>query len=341
VSAPKILAIQFKYFGDAVLMTPSLRALREHFPDGELHVLIPEKIAPLLQPLPWLDRVWPMPHLRGRAALLQTWPVIRALRHERFDHSVDFASNDRGAIVSFLIGARQRLGWAEPGGFLGRRFCYNQRVAPEIKVEHESARLARLLSAWDIKPSSLVAEIRADPAMAAAAKNLLPPGKIICHIASSQLKKEWLLPQWLALYQLAAAAGMELIFSTGIGAREESLLKDFKRLAPGAPVLDPVPDLALYLAVLRQAAAFVSGDTGPLHFAAGLGVPTLALFGPSSPSQWAPIGAQHRFLTGSPCTCGNVGVCESPRHCLAAITPEQVFGEIKNLMQVPRAPLPA
>src|SRR5271169_6386951 len=134
---PKILAVQFKYYGDAVLMTPSLRALREFFPQSELHVLVPEKIAPLLQHLPWLDRVWPMPHRRGSATLRRTWPVIRALRRERFDRSVNFASNDRGAIASFLIGARQRLGWAEPGGFWGRQFCYNQRVTPDTEVRHE------------------------------------------------------------------------------------------------------------------------------------------------------------------------------------------------------------
>jgi heptosyltransferase III len=326
----KILALQFKYFGDAVLMTPSLRALRESFPHGELHVLVPENIAPVLQSLSWLDRVWPMPHQRGNATLRQTWPVIRALRRQRFDRSVDFASNDRGAIASVLIGARQRLGWAEPGGFWGRRLCYNQRIMPETNVRHESARLAHLLSTWGIKPSSLSAEIRADPALAATAEKILPSGKIICHLASSQSKKEWPLPHWAALHQMAVAAGISLIFSTGIGAREESLLKNFKRLAPAAPVLEPVPDLTLYLAVLQRAKGFVSGDTGPLHFAAGLGVPTLALFGPSSPAQWAPVGVQHRFLTGSSCTCGNVGVCESPKHCLAAITPEQVFAELRT-----------
>ena len=326
----KILALQFKYFGDAVLMTPALRAIRETFPNGELHVLVPEQIAPLLQNLPWINRVWPMPRRRGRASLSQTWPGSRALRREHFDRSVDFAGNDRGAILSFLIGARQRLGWAERGGFWGRQYCYNQRVAPENKVQHESARLAHLLSAWNIKPPSLAAEIRADPALAAKASELLPTGKIICHIASSQSKKEWPLAHWAALHQMAAA-GIELIFTTGVGAREEALLKDFRRLAPTAPVLEPVPDLALYLAVLQRASAFVSGDTGPLHFAAGQGVPTLALFGPSSPAQWAPIGARHKFLTGSVCTCGNVGVCESAKHCLAAITPEQVFTEIAKL----------
>jgi ADP-heptose:LPS heptosyltransferase len=327
---PKILALQFKYFGDAVLMTPALRALREKFPRSELHVLVPEPIAPVLQHLPWINRVWPMPRRRGRASLSLTWPVIRALRREHFDRSVDFASNDRGAILSFLIGARQRLGWAERGGFLGRQFCYNQRLAPENLVRHESARLAHVLSAWDIAPSSLAAEIRADPALAVAAKELLPPRTILCHIASSQPKKEWPLTHWVTLHQMAAVAGVELIFSTGVGRREESLLKNFKQLAPAAPILEPVPDVALYLAVLQRTKAFVSGDTGPLHFAAGLGVPTLALFGPSSPAQWAPVGLQHRFLTGTACTCGNVGVCESPNPCLAAITPEQVFAELKK-----------
>jgi heptosyltransferase-3 len=328
----KILALQFKYFGDAVLMTPALRALHDHFPDGELHLLVPAEIAPLFQHLPWLKRVWPMPRRRGSASLRVTWPVIRALRREQFDRSVDFAGNDRGAILSRLIGALQRLGWDECGGFLGRKFCYTDRVAPDTKPQHESARLARILSGWQIPPpASLEAEIHADPALAGAAGKILPAERaVVCHIASSQPKKEWPLTHWAELHRLATAAGWSVVFTTALGEREASLTADLKKLAPGAAILSPVRELPLFLAVLARAGVFVSGDTGPLHFAAGLGVPTISMFGPTSPALWAPVGSRHKFLAGSPCQCdGNQAICQSASHCLAAIPPERVFEQMR------------
>ena len=329
----KILALQFKYFGDAVLLTPALRALRGHFPASELHLLVPEEIAPIFQHLPWLNRVWPMPRRRGSASVGKTWPVIRTLRREHFDRSVDFASNDRGAILSLLIGARQRLGWAECGGFLGRRFCYNLRSTPETKLQHESARLAHLLAAWQIIPASLEPEIRSDPALAPAAEKLLPAGTVICHAASSQPKKEWPLRHWAELYRLASAKGLRVAFTTAIGAREQQLMADLKRLVPDASVLPAIPGLPLFLAVLNRAEVFISGDTGPLHFAAGLGVPTLSLFGPSSAVQWAPIGPRHQFLAGPACSCdGNWADCRNASHCLAAITPAEVFERLQQIL---------
>ena len=418
----KILALQFKYFGDAVLMTPALRALRAHFPEAEIHLLAPEEIAPLFQHLPWLDRVWAMPRRRGRASLRETWPLIRALRRERFDRTVDFASNDRGAILSRLIGAKNRLGWNERAGFWGRRFCYNCRVEPNTSsepdnaglpafhepgrwndeaphpgplpiltphpcqnaeretrsqrlaeggrvhgpnvhpnleagashvrdsgtgagpvrpethrqdacatIEHESARLARLLCGWQIPmPASLEPEIRADPALAEAAKKLLPQDHaVVCHVASSQPRKEWPLPHWAEFHRLATALGRQLVFTTARGERETGLMLELKKLAPAASILPAIPDLPLFLAVLERAAVFISGDTGPLHFAAGLGVPTISIFGPTAPARWAPVGAKHVVLAAAHCGCdGSSADCTAARHCLADLSPESVLAAL-------------
>jgi len=349
----KILALQFKYFGDAVLLTPALRALRAHFPEAEIHLLAPEEIAPLFQHLPWLDRVWAMPRRRGRASLRETWPLIRALRRERFDRTVDFASNDRGAILSRLIGAPNRLGWNERAGFWGRRFFYNQRVEPDASPEplvgqasslpgpgrleacptheHESARLARLLSGWQIPmPASLEPVIRADPALAGAAKKLLPQDHaVVCHVASSQPRKEWPLPHWAEFHRRATALGRQLVFTTARGEREAGLMLELKKLAPAAIILPAISDLPLFLAVLERAAVFISGDTGPLHFAAGLGVPTISLFGPTAPARWAPVGAKHTVLAAAHCGCdGGSAVCTSARHCLADLSPESVLAAL-------------
>ncbi len=268
-------------------------------------------------------------------------------------------------LSSFLIGAKRRLGWDERGGFFGRRLFYTDRVAPEKNPPHESARLARLLSGWQIPmPASLEAEIRADPALADAAKKILPHERaVVCHVASSQPKKEWPLAHWAEFCRLASlsgagfqparrqaetrgqetratTAGPQIVFTTARGEREMALMTELKNILehagkmPAPLILPEIAELPLFLAVLARAGAFISGDTGPLHFAAGLGVPTISLFGPSSPARWAPIGARHQYLTGGSCTCdGNLFACARPQpeeNCLFKISAEQVLAALKN-----------
>ncbi|HXT40580.1 MAG TPA: glycosyltransferase family 9 protein, partial [Candidatus Angelobacter sp.] len=99
------------------------------------------------------------------------------------------------------------------------------------------------------------------------------------------------------------------------------------------------PDLATFLAVIERAEVFISGDTGPLHFAAGLGVPVIALFGPTSAVQWSPVGGRHQILSGGQCHCdGRADDCQSAGHCLAAITPEQVLERLRRFFPPERSP---
>lgn len=323
----KILVVQSKYFGDAALLVPALRALREHWPAAQIHLLLPVEIAPLLEHLPWINKVWAIARKRGKAAPGTTWPVLRALRRERFDQAVDLGGNDRGAILTRISGARDRLGILNPGGFFGRRLCFTRMRALPTDAMHESARLVDLLQAWDVpSPSSMELELRSDPALADFARDLVPGRPVICHLSTGMLKKEWPIAAWLGLARLSADAGIEMIFSSGVSTRERELLAELKRLVPEANTLAVLPDIRQFLAVLNRARVFVSGDTGPLHFAAGLGVATVALYGPSSVAQWSPIGARHRLIQGTACTCpGAQGHCSSTTPCMAGISPAAVF----------------
>ena len=325
----KILALQFKYLGDAVFMTPALRALKEFNPAGELHVLVPAESAPLLNNLPWINKVWPLPRTRGRARLREAWPVIRALRREQFDRAVDFGGNDRGAILSFLSGAKIRL--AADHHRLLAKICYTQTIADENLPAAWVQRHLQLLAAWKIPPpSSERLEIATDPVLEKSAAAPFAPGTILCHVATSNDRKQWPPEHWATFYKSARAAGLHLMLSTGHSQRELDFLARIKQLVPEAPVLPPSKNLDLFLVGLKQAAIFVSGDTGPFHFAAALGVPVIGLFGTGdSRRRSAPVYSPEKILAAADCACDrlnkNISTCDETNPCMATILPARVL----------------
>lgn len=330
----KILAIQFKYLGDAVFITPALRALKEHWPDAELHVLVAAEVAPLLEHLPWIHRVWALPRTRGRARLRESLPFVRTLRGEHFSRVVDFGGNDRGSIMSFLSGAPIRLGPVDKKRLL-QKFGYTQTVPtatlPPSWVQHHLG----LLAAWQVPtPRSLHLEIAADPALAAEAARLLPADRVLCHLGTSQPRKEWPPARWQEFYRLARAAGYHLVFSSGTNAREQALLTELKKLEPEAPMLPKTASLKLFLAVLKHAKAVVAGDTGPLHFAAGLRVPIVGLFATGdSLLKAAPVYPSPNVVRGGECFCDakqlHSATCADGCPCIAGIRAEEVLARLK------------
>ncbi|MGA2053141.1 MAG: glycosyltransferase family 9 protein [Opitutales bacterium] len=337
MSKTKILAIKFKFLGDVAVVVPALRALHEHWPAAELHLLVAADAAPIVQNLPWLHRVWALPRTRGKARLSTSWPILRALQREHFDRSVDFVGNDRGAILSRLIGARERLGVVAQQGNLVRRLAYTRRIEEADPTRHEVVHDLLVLSAWDVPfPAHPRLETRADPALAAKAEKILPGHPLLFHLSTSQPKKELPLANWADLYQRAHHAHLPVVFSTGPSAREQAQLIELRKTIPHLPALPPDLDLALFLAVLARARLFVSPDTAPLHLAAGLGVPTIGLFGPTAASRWAPLGPAHQHLQGSLCPCsGHWHQCRAAHPCIAAIHPDAVWTALQKSLASP------
>ncbi len=334
----KILAIQFKYLGDAVFITPALMALKAQFPESEIHVLVAQEVAPLFECSSLITKVWALPRTRGKARLAESWPFVKALRHENFDRSVDFEGNDRGAILSFLVGAKIRLSPTEGKPSLLQRLAYTQTVSSTttVPISYVAKHLQMLATAWQtalpIAPKMLIS---ANHSLANIAQDILQGHTIICHLGTSQQKKEWPVQRWKEFYQLAFKEGYKLAFSAGANEREQNLLAELKKLEPEIFALPPLKDLALYLAILNQAKLVISGDTGPLHFASGLGVKVIGLFRTAdSVIHAAPIYAANELVMSMPCTCiGDLAQftsCQSQNSCMGSIAAAHVFKKLKE-----------
>jgi len=335
----KVLAIQFKYLGDAVILTPALKALKTQMPNVELHVLVAVEVAPLLENLSWISKVWAMPRQRGKFKLKQSLPFIQALRREKFDRSVDFGGNDRGALLSYLCGAKDRLGFMEPQyKKLMQWLCYTKVVSPQNPNASYYDLHFELLRAWNIKrPSQLKIEVGFNDCEVDLASALVPENIILCHISTSQAKKDWPISHWQELYNLALQERFRLVFSAGPNQREQNLLDQLKSLLPHAETLPSAPSLRLFLSILKRSKIFISGDTGPLHFASGLGIPILGIFGVgNSIRQVAPIYSQDELICADNCACdlivNNTAVCQSSISCMSRICPEDVFKKLKNII---------
>lgn len=328
----KILAIKFKQLGDVAIMVPALRALREHWPKAEIHVLVEEAAVPLLQHLPWIQRVWGLPRKRGRAQISNTVPLISQLRKERFDRSVDFVGNDRGAILSLMIGAKKRLGLNAPKGFFGRRFCYSETA------QEKTTNLVRgdlhTLEPWHIRPpSSQRHELYPDPSLREFAVQQLPhPETVLCHLSASMPKREWPVDRWCEIANMAHKGGLPIVFSAGPGERDQALLAELNSLSPGSHFLPATKNLGEFLAILARAKVFVGSDSGPFHFAVGLGTPAIGLYGPMLPERVAPLEGNFRTLVGTPCSCCvHARTCTSPTPCIMGTDVKRLWKEILSL----------
>jgi ADP-heptose:LPS heptosyltransferase len=331
---PKILTVQFKSLGDTVVSIPTLVAIRQRFPDCELHAVVPEASVPLLRHHPALNRVWGVPRAPGKAQFRAYWPIIRKLRAEKFDKCVDLGGNDRSAIVMFLSGARERLGALHDQGFWGKRWLFTRPVTALPEDRHESLRLLHTVSPWNISPPEKIQiNIHTDPAVANPLQRDPSKRTIICNTGAASPKKQWPIANWARFHQLATARGYDLVYIRGVSPFEEQMTRELETLVPGAKIL-PKLDLPQLLVAIKSADAAISNDTGPMHFATGLGVKTVAIFGPSLHQRWFPAGTEHRLLLAPNCECiWGTFVCRRANHCLAEITPEAVLENLESLFQ--------
>jgi ADP-heptose:LPS heptosyltransferase len=339
--------------GDAVLMTPALRALRTGFPDAEIHLVLDEELTGLFEDHPFVDRVHPM----GRQGWSKASLVAR-LRRSGYDAVVNFHGGPTSAWLTAATGARYRIG--RDSYRFG--FVYNARVAaPEVVFDdpgaiHTVQNQASLVTALGIEPGDLSLHLsvsaEAQERITVKLKDRGVPnnGYIVVQPTASFPTKSWPADRFATLSRdLVRLTGRNLVVSLPraprLGRRHGLLGRWFRREheSPSDPTptfesrLPLLQDLPLdeLVALMKGAAVYVGNDAGPMHIAAATGTPVVVLFGSSDPKRWHPWQVPHRILWAgldcSPCH-GKFCVHEEQLACLNQIEVKSVLAATLELL---------
>lgn len=328
----EILIVKFCCLGDAVLVVPSLRALRETFPGARITMLCTPRTAPIFQDCEYLDEVklFALTGSRGAAEFVTAgvpalFRTLGMLRERRFDVVIDFDNYyNWTTFLGFFAGIPTRVGFDPPGQ--GRRFLLTNPV-PYAGDRH-------MVEFYLDLPRAIGADTeRREPALPVSGEALQWSRTFLAGhgyevgtrplVALSPGRSEaWHFIRWSEENFVATGEALHLRFGAQVllvGGRSEIAIAERMAglfAARGIGVIDATgkSDLQQSKALLQSADLLVCNDSGPMHLSAAVGTPTLAVFGPANPHRWGPYGEQHRVerleLPCSPCLfMGKLGVC--------------------------------
>jgi heptosyltransferase-3 len=358
----RVLVTKLRHHGDVLLASPVFTVLRRALPGAEIDALVYRETAPMLEGHPaiarlhTIDRDWKR---RGVWSQLRAETgLLRALSSRRFDLVVHLTEHPRGAWLTRLLRPRYAVARELPRAHRLWRSSFTHyyrlpRGRPRHAVECNLDALRRL----GLQPTSgdrglvlVPGERDAARAKALIAENGLEPRRFIqLHPGTRWLFKSWTAERYAALIEAIVGDGWRVVVTGAPDARERQLVAATLGLlaeAVRAQVVDLSGALGLreLAALTREARAFVGVDSAPMHIAAAVRTPVVALFGPSGDLEWGPWQVPHRIVasTDHPCRpCGNDG-CGGGKvsECLTTLPVARVHAALREVLAETEAQVP-
>ena len=333
-SPPRILVVRLSSLGDIILTTPLLRALRTRHPQAFVSYLTKEAYVSLLEHNPRVNEVIgfdPRGPLR---------PLARLLRSRRFTHHLDLHGSLRSRALRFLVPGR----WH---GYPKHRVARSILIRARRNVYRDRRPVAeRYFDAahgLDVQPDGGPADVfiprtAVDRARAFLSEHSLGGPRTLVAVApgAAHATKRWPVPHWQRLVGDLTRHGYDVVVVGGAAERElgEAVAAaGGERAASAAGRFDPIGSAA----VVRESRCAVSGDTGVMHLATAVGVPVVALFGPTVGAfGFLPYRTRATVLEEDlPCRpCSPMGGPRCPlghHRCLVDIAPERVLDAVRRL----------
>ena len=367
----KILVVRYRFLGDTILTVPFLAQLRAAHPSAEIHVLASPSTAPLLENCPYINKIFAFGQSSshryerennlssGKKSFLKSFlDLVRELKEERFDAAFILKRSFSSALMTALAGIPNRIGFdTEMRGFLLTErikfdplrhevlnFCahlsspYN---APEKPKENEEK--------YFFSSESERQNARELFERSGIRKNENKSKIIMIHAMAAHTSKMWTEEGWSNILKYLKEKNFRIVFS---GAPKDASLyerlENISSVKADLNLCQTSNSLRENVACYELCDLALCVDSGPMHLAASVGIPVIALFGPTNPERWAPWSAKARIIRPEnppicmPCNFSSSnkkynesclsGSSEHKALCMRKITATQVISNISNIL---------
>ena len=308
--------------GDCLLLTSPVRALKEEFPQFRVSVLVEDRFAPCFEGNPDFHQI-----LRARSK--------SSTGSHLFTRHFNAIINLHGGPTSLAYSC---AAWGRRIGANQYQYSklYNGLVPAPDPVAHtveSTFEMFRWLGLRTEKPPSLRYEVHAESSRRMQERFNGRPYAVI-HPGAAMATKRWDAARFAAVGRTLLEQQMTVAITCGPG--EEAYAGQVAQEIPKSTIMLglSIPELA---ELIRGARLYIGNDSGPMHLAAAVGTPTVAVWGSSDSRRWHPWGVDHRVIQNpfecNPCPGYRCLVAESPL-CIESVTVDQVNDAVNQLLGV-------
>ena len=275
-----LLIKQSERLGNVILLNSAIDSISKRFPLAKIDLLLPAAFSDLLADNPRIERIIPV---YKRTYITRPWKLVfllKNLRNSAYDLAIDCSDVNThsltGAIYTLLCGSRTTAGWR-----MSEMRIFDIEIPKYSKTVHATEMYLRLIS------GIFQMEMRGEPFFRIINNSANSADPVIGINCGGRGDKRWALENFIELGNLLSTAGIKSEFI--LGPEEDKQRAILQHRLPEKAVLLPFTPLPELKRLIRRYAVFVSSDTGPMHLAWSLGVPTLAIFIDSELEKFKPL----------------------------------------------------
>ena len=328
------------WIGDAVMTLPAISAIRRTFPRARITILVKPWVAELFHLCPDVDEILlfrsPGPH----DGVTGKWRLAGELKKKNFDTAILLQNAIEAAIISLLAGIPVRAGYDSDAR--GPLLTHAVRRTRSIREVHQTAYYLEMVKALGCRASGADVRLRTGGETELLAESLmrrfgLERDRLLVGMAPGAAygpAKKWFPERFAAVSdRLADALRVQTLLFGSAGDRDST---DAVRRSAKFPILDLAGQTGLKeaMALMSRCGLFVSNDSGLMHVAAALGVPTVAIFGSTNTVTTAPVGRRvaivHKPVSCSPCL---KQTCPTDFRCMELIGVDDVYDAARGLLE--------